>query len=69
MRDSKKIEKRFEHNSVDNITYKQWMATDRSTLETTALSCSNFLESFTENLNILLHQSFTGQQHHVSIKN
>jgi hypothetical protein len=44
----RKIEQRFEDNNVDNITYRQWITTVRSALETTVQSFSNFLESFTE---------------------
>jgi hypothetical protein len=31
-------EQRFEGSNIDNITYSQWMTTDRSTMETTVLS-------------------------------
>jgi hypothetical protein len=48
----RKIEQRFEDNNVDNITYRQWITTVRSTLETT-VSFSDFLKSFAEKLNIL----------------
>jgi hypothetical protein len=41
----KSIGQRFEDNNVDNITYRQWMATDRSTLEATMQPCSDFLQS------------------------
>jgi hypothetical protein len=44
----KNTEKRSEDNNIDNITYKEWLTTDRSTLETTVKSCSDFLKSFTE---------------------
>jgi hypothetical protein len=46
----KNIEQRFEDNNEDNITYRQWMTTDRSTLERTVQSCSDFLELFAERL-------------------
>jgi hypothetical protein len=54
----KNIEQRFEDNNADNITYRQWMTTDRSTLETAVQSCSAFLKSFAEKLDIMLHHSF-----------
>jgi hypothetical protein len=38
------------------------MTTDRSTLQTTVQSCIDFPQSSVEKLNILLHQSFKGQQ-------
>jgi hypothetical protein len=53
----KNTEQRFEEY-IDNISYRQWMATDRSTVETTVQSYSDFLESFAEKLNVLLCHSF-----------
>jgi hypothetical protein len=53
----KNIAQEFEDNNIDSITYRQWMTTDRSTLESTVQSC-DFLESFAEKLNILLHCCF-----------
>jgi hypothetical protein len=55
-------EQRFEDNSIDSITYRQWMTADRPSLKTTVQSCSNFLKSFDEKLIILLHHSFIAQQ-------
>lgn len=49
-------------NNIDNITYKQWMTIDRSTLQTTVQSCIEFKQSSVEKLSILLHQSFKVQQ-------
>jgi hypothetical protein len=46
----KNSEQRYEDNSVDNITYRQWMTTDRSILDTTVHSSSDFLEFFAKTL-------------------
>jgi hypothetical protein len=54
-------EHRFE-DTIDNITYKQRTTTERSTLETNVQSCIDFPKPSAENLNILLHHSFKGQQ-------
>jgi hypothetical protein len=54
----KRIEQRFENDNIDNITYKEWKTTDRSTPETTVQSCTHFLKSFAEKLNILFLYSF-----------
>jgi hypothetical protein len=43
---------------IDHITNKHGMSTDRSTLETSVQSYSDFLESIADKLNILPHQSF-----------
>jgi hypothetical protein len=51
-------EQRFEDNNIDNVTYRHWMTTDISDLETTVQSCSDFTKSFAEKLNILLYRSF-----------
>jgi septation ring formation regulator EzrA len=58
----KNTEQKSEENNTDNITYSRLMTTDRQTLETTVLSCSDFLKSFAEYLNILLHHSFSARQ-------
>lgn len=50
----KSTEHRFSDNKTDNIPYKQWMTTDRQTLQTTVESYSDLLESFADKLNILL---------------
>jgi hypothetical protein len=41
----KNIEQIFEDSGVDNLNYRKWTNTDRSTLETTAKYFSDFLES------------------------
>jgi hypothetical protein len=53
---------KLEDNNMDNITYTQWMVSVRSTLETTVQSCSDFLKSFAEKLNILICHSFIARQ-------
>jgi hypothetical protein len=39
-------ELRFEDDNIDNITYRQWMTSDISTMETTVQSCSDFKSTF-----------------------
>jgi hypothetical protein len=58
----KNIEQGLEEYNVVNATYRQWMTTDRSTMERTVQSCSDFLEPFAEKLNFLLRHSFIAQQ-------
>jgi hypothetical protein len=54
----KNIAQEFKDDNIDNVTYRQWMTTDRSTLETIVQSCSDFLKSFAKMLNIWLRHSF-----------
>ena len=52
----------FESNAVDEITYKQWITTDRSTIETITHSTDEFLEILFDKLKLLLHHSFIAVQ-------
>ena len=52
----------LDENMVDIITYKQWTAVDRSTLETVSEPSDEFVESFGEKLGILLSHSFIATQ-------
>jgi hypothetical protein len=45
-----------EDNNIDNITYRQWLISDRSTLETT-VHLADYIKSFAEKLNIIHHSS------------
>ena len=47
---------------IETVQYKQWISTDRSTLETITRSADEFVESFCEQLNILLTHSFVAKQ-------
>ena len=49
-------------NMIDNITYKQWTAVDRSNLETLSESSDEFVEYFGEKVKALLPQSFIATQ-------
>ena len=40
------LENLFEESSIDEITYKKWTNTDRSTLETVCKSTEDFIENF-----------------------
>jgi len=56
------IAHKLEENYIDYITYRQWMYTDRSTLEIVVKSSSEFLESFSEKLTNLLKHSFIARK-------
>lgn len=58
---------RYEDNNLNYITYRQWMTTDRSILETSLLSCSDFFESFVLVLHILFVTSSYDDSNHISI--
>jgi hypothetical protein len=48
----------FEENANETITCKQWLTTDRLTLETTIKSTEDFLDTLIEKLSALLRHSF-----------
>ena len=52
----------FETNAVDEVTYKQWVTTDRSTLQTITTSIEEFLDLLFQKLKKLLHHSFIALQ-------
>ena len=47
---------------IETVQYKQWISTDRSTLETITKSADDFVESFCEQLKTLLTHSFVAKQ-------
>ena len=49
-------------NMIDTIQYKQWVSTDRSTLETITKPAYEFVESFCEQLKLLFNHSFIAKQ-------
>jgi hypothetical protein len=53
-----KISDYFNDNEVENITFKQWISTDRSTLETLVKSSEDFTAVLIEKLQLLLQHSF-----------
>ena len=48
----------LDDNDVDQIVYKQWVSTDRSTLETRCASAEVFVDTFCEKLDLLRPHSF-----------
>jgi hypothetical protein len=56
------LENIFEENAIEAITHKQWLTTDRSTIETTIKSSEDFLDTLTDKLSALLRLSFVASQ-------
>jgi hypothetical protein len=52
----------LEKSDVDEIIFKQWVSTDRSTLETFCLSAEDFVDLFCEKLQVLRPHSFIAKQ-------
>ena len=52
----------LDENNMDDIVYKQWIATDRSTLETYCLPVEEFVEIFCEKLELLRPHSFIASE-------
>lgn len=52
----------MDNNMIETVQYKQWISTDRSTLETITKSADEFVESFCEKLKTLLTHSFVAKQ-------
>ena len=46
---------------IETVQYKQWISTDRSTLETITKSADDFVESFCEQLTFVAKQQSTFQ--------
>ncbi|XP_038055995.1 uncharacterized protein LOC119727986 [Patiria miniata] len=57
-----RLETYFEDNMIDQIEYKQWTTTDRSTLETKIQTVDDFLDSFMATLRKLLRHDFIAKQ-------
>ena len=49
-------------NLIDNITFKQWVSVDRSTLETYTKPVDEFVDTFCEKLELLRPHSFIASQ-------
>ena len=52
----------LDENDMDQIVYKQWTSTDRSTLETFCVPVEEFIEIFSEKLELLRPHSFIASQ-------
>ena len=52
----------LEETDLDQIVYKQWTSTDRSTLETFCVHAEEFVEIFCEKLELLRPHSFIASQ-------
>ena len=52
----------FDENDVDQIVYKQWVSTDRSTLETYLSQAEDFADSFCDKLELLRPHSFIAKE-------
>jgi hypothetical protein len=58
----------FTGNAIENITFKQWISTDRCELVTIVKSTEEFIESLLEKLLLLLLHSFTATQQAMFLK-
>ena len=47
---------------MNNIQYKQWVSVDRSTLETIIKSADDFVDSFCDQIRLLIPHSFVAKQ-------
>ena len=52
----------MDDNYIDSIQYKQWVSVDRSTLETITKSADDFVDSFCDQIKLLIPHSFIAKQ-------
>lgn len=52
----------FDSFCVEQVVYKQWISTDRSSLETIVKNCEEFIDELLEALNNLLRHSYIAKQ-------
>ena len=52
----------FDENDMDQIVYKQWVSTDRSTLETYLSQAEEFADTFCDKLELLRPHSFIAKE-------
>ena len=52
------LETIFEKHMIDDISYKRWISTDRTTLETISKSVNEFIEEFCSNLKLLKRHDY-----------
>jgi hypothetical protein len=62
------LEAIFTDGAVANITFRQWVWTDRRGLITTVKSTEDFIESLLEKLLLRLHHSFTSTQQNMFLR-
>jgi hypothetical protein len=62
------LENVFTDNAIENITFEQWISTDRCELVTTVKSTYEFIKSLLEKLLLLLRHSFTATQQAMFLK-
>ena len=63
MKLKEKLITHVDENDVDKIVYKQWVSTDRSTLETYCVPAEEFVEIFCEKIELLRpHSSIASEQ-------
>jgi hypothetical protein len=55
---SQQIEKAFDENFIDTVTFKKWTCTDRSTLETMVQKVDDFLTEFLNSLKVYQRHAF-----------
>jgi hypothetical protein len=56
------LTKAFDRRGIDNVEFRQWVSTDRSTLETSKLSMDDFIQNFHEKLKNLLQHDFIAKE-------
>lgn len=56
------LEKAFEDNLVDKITFRQWISVDRCNLETIEKSSAEFIDLLCEKLQVLVQHDFIAKQ-------
>ena len=54
--------KNFKNRLVDNVTYKSWISTDRTTLKTTVKPVEEFVDHLLVSLNKLQKHDFIAKQ-------
>lgn len=56
------LEKIYEENCLETITYQQWTSTDRSNLETRIETTDDFMETFQKRIHALIPHSFIAER-------
>ena len=56
------MEQILSKNSIDDFVYKQWLSTDRTTLQTVSQSTEEFIETFHASLQILKKHDFIAKE-------
>ena len=62
LRDDHDLTTLLDENLIDNVTFKQWVSVDRSTLETYTKPVDEFVDMFCEKLELLRPHSFIAAQ-------